>query len=81
MVTRSERLGDFVTDRDPAPDLSVQLLCEDHVGTYVVPFPCRRAEGAWRNARTGEAIDAVVVGWRELQSGLRRTATTSRGVD
>jgi hypothetical protein len=81
MVTRSERLGDFVPDREPAPDVAVQLLCEDHVGTYVVPFPCRRTEGAWLNVKTGEAIDAVVVGWRELQSGLRKTATTPRGVD
>jgi hypothetical protein len=65
MVTRSERLGDFVTDRDPAPDISVELLCEDHVGTYVLPFLCRREDAAWLNGKTGEPIEAVVVGWRE----------------
>jgi hypothetical protein len=65
MVTRSERLNDFVRDRDPAPDAWVELLCEDHVGTYLIPFPCRRESDAWRNARTGESIEAIVIGWRE----------------
>ena len=69
MVTRGERLADFVTDRDPAADLPVELLCEDHVGTYLLPFPCRRTEGAWRNGRTGDAIQAQVLGWRAIASG------------
>jgi hypothetical protein len=65
MVTRSERLNEFVRDHDPAPDARVQLLCEDHVGTYLIPFPCQRANDAWRNAKTGEPIEATVIGWRE----------------
>jgi hypothetical protein len=42
----------------------VELLCVDHYGTYVVPFPCRRAEDAWRNHETNEVIEAKVAGWR-----------------
>jgi hypothetical protein len=74
MVTRSERLNDFIRDRDPAPDMWVELLCEDHVGTYVIPFPCRRADGAWYNAHTGELIDADVAGWRESRRNFRQEA-------
>jgi hypothetical protein len=72
MVTRSERLNDFIRDRDPAPGMWVELLCEDHVGTYVVPFPCRRTDDAWHNANTGEPIVANVVGWREGRRSVRQ---------
>jgi hypothetical protein len=40
----------------------VELLCVDHIGTYVVPYPCRRVE--WRNVETNEVIEADVAGWR-----------------
>jgi hypothetical protein len=72
MATRNERLSEFVTDCDPPPELSVELLCEDHVGTYVVPFPCRRQNGAWLNGATGEPIEAHVVGWRERRHSEKK---------
>jgi hypothetical protein len=74
VVTRSERLDDFVTDRDPPSDLSVELLCQDHVGTYVIPFLCQRADDVWRNEQTGETIEANVVGWRERRALHRERA-------
>jgi hypothetical protein len=77
MVTRSERLNDFVRDRDPAPDAWVELLCEDHVGTYLIPFLCRRADDAWRNASTGEPIEAIVIGWRERRAFGRESSLPS----
>ena len=40
------------------------LLCEDHVGTYVIPFLCRLTDGVWHNADTGSRIEATVIGWR-----------------
>ena len=64
MVTRAERVADFTTDADPASQALVEVLCEDHVGTYVLPFLCRRYEQSWRNMRTGEVIEADVIGWR-----------------
>jgi len=64
MATREQRLSEFTTDRDPPSDLAVQVLCEDHVGTYVLPFLCRRHEQSWRNTQTGEVIEADVIGWR-----------------
>ncbi len=45
MATRVERLAEYTTDRQPRPGSKVELLCEDHRGTYVLPFPCHRAEG------------------------------------
>ena len=70
MVTRAARLGDFVTDRDPGPDVAVQALAEDHVGTYVMPFPCEHANGRWRNMRTGEPVQATIIGWREFREPI-----------
>jgi hypothetical protein len=63
MALRSDRIADFTTDGFPATELLVTLLCEDHVGTYIVPYPCRRVGDEWRNARTQEAIQADVIGW------------------
>jgi hypothetical protein len=45
MATRVERLAEYTTDREPRRGSKVELLCEDHRGTYVLPFPCHRAEG------------------------------------
>jgi hypothetical protein len=65
MATRQERLDAFVGEGEPSPEQPVELLCEDHVGTYVLPFLCRRVGGDWINAGTGGRIAATVVGWRE----------------
>jgi hypothetical protein len=68
MPNRSARLADFITDGAPAPDTLVELLCEDHVGTYLLPYPCRSTAEGFRNERTGDFIQGWVVGWREPRS-------------
>jgi hypothetical protein len=65
MATRQQRIDAFVHDGEPPVDQPLQVLCEDHIGTYVVPFPCRWS-GDWKNAETGERIEAMVIGWRGL---------------
>ena len=55
MVTRTARLKDFKTDGYPGSGLPVQALAEDHVETYILPFPCEHINGEWRNATTGKA--------------------------
>ena len=63
MATREYRIAEFNTG-DPPTDELLELLCEDHSGTYTLPFACRWEDGAWfgpRNVR----IDATVLGWRE----------------
>jgi hypothetical protein len=72
MVTRTARLKNFRTDKYPGSGLPVQALAEDHVGTCILSFPCERVNGEWRNATTGEAVQANILRWREVQ-------TTSRG--
>jgi hypothetical protein len=62
-------LKDFKTDGYPGSSLEVQALAEDHVGTYILPFPCQHINGEWRNATTGEAVQASILGWREVQTG------------
>jgi hypothetical protein len=69
MVTRTIRLKDFKTDGYPSSGLPVQALAEDHVGTYILPFPCQRLNGEWRNGTTGEAVQASIIGWREFRAG------------
>ena len=64
MATRQQRLNDFGQDGDPPAGEPIELLCEDHIGTYVIPFPCRWEDGAWRSETSGYPIEAKVVGWR-----------------
>jgi hypothetical protein len=68
MVTRSARLTDFITNASPPPDTLVELLCEDHVGTYLLPYLCRSTRVGFRNERTGELIECRIVGWRVPKS-------------
>jgi hypothetical protein len=64
MVTRERRLAEFNGNGEPPPDQPVQVLCEDHSGTYQLPFPCRWVDGEWRNSESGSTVEATVVGWR-----------------
>lgn len=64
MTTLNQKFADFIADHLPADDFAVELLCLDHNGTYVLPFPCRRVGDGWRNSATGEQIEAQVAGWR-----------------
>jgi hypothetical protein len=61
MVTRQARIDAF-HEGVPPTDQSLELLCEDHVDTYL--FLCRWSGGAWQNVETGNPIEATVVGWR-----------------
>jgi hypothetical protein len=41
MVTHAERLQDFITDAEPPFGSVVEAFCEEHVGTYRLPWLCR----------------------------------------
>jgi hypothetical protein len=64
MATRQQRISAFIYEGDPPADQPVELLCEDHIGTYVIPFLCRLSSGAWQSVDTGSRIEATVIGWR-----------------
>jgi len=64
MATRQERIDAFIHEGEPPADQSLELLCEDHVGTYVIPFLCRWSSGVWQRVETSDPIEATVVGWR-----------------
>jgi hypothetical protein len=57
-------MGDFDSDGEPPAGELMELLCEDHNGIYMLPFPCRWVDGAWRSIRSDHRIVANVVGWR-----------------
>jgi hypothetical protein len=63
-AARQQRLAAFSGEGIPPEDIACQLLCEDHVGTYTLPFLCQWSNGAWRSVETGEPVMAGVVGWR-----------------
>lgn len=64
MATRDRRLAEFDGAGEPPPGLPVEVLCEDHSGTYQLPFACRYVEGRWQNHEAGIAVEATVIGWR-----------------
>jgi hypothetical protein len=64
LVTREARLADFESVAAPPPDAILEMLCEDHNGTYLLPFPCRLTDGELRNANSGERIEVQTIGWR-----------------
>ena len=68
LATRQRRIAEFDHEGSPPTDVDMEVLCQDRSGTYVLPFPCRYMEGRWINVRTGETIDAEVVGWRSRRS-------------
>jgi len=70
MVTRNLRIADFIANEHPSQGTFVELLCEDHIGTYVLPFLCRFEPDGWRNAATGEPIEIAVLGWRNRPPGF-----------
>ena len=68
MATRQQRLDDFDGAGEPPAGEPFELLCEDHCGSYVVPFPCSWVNDAWRSTKSGEAIEAAVIGWRRARA-------------
>jgi hypothetical protein len=64
MATRQYRLSEFANTDDPPADQPLEVLCEDHRGTYLIPFLCRWNGGVWQSAETATPIEATVIGWR-----------------
>jgi hypothetical protein len=67
MATRDYRLAEF-NQGPPPPNQSLQLLCEDHNGTYLLPFRCEWRDGAWYRVENTKPLEAKVVGWRTWRS-------------
>ncbi len=67
MATRASRIAEFNSGEPPA-DQPFEILCEDHSGTYLVPFACLWTDGAWVESLNRQPIQAIVLGWR-----VRRT--------
>jgi hypothetical protein len=66
MATRQARLDEFSNDPERSSGKSFEILCEDHNGTYLLPFLCQWRDDGWHDAKTGRLIEAIVVGWRRL---------------
>jgi hypothetical protein len=64
MATRQARLEAFPSEADRPEGQVFEILCEDHVGTYALPFLCHWRADDWWSAQSGERIDAKVIGWR-----------------
>lgn len=64
MATREKRLAQFDGSGEPPQGQAIEVLCEDHSGTYQLPFPCVFFDGKWYNQKSGDTLEATVVGWR-----------------
>jgi hypothetical protein len=69
MATRQERLDAFPSEHERPAGQPFELLCEDHIGTYVLPFLCHWTDNAWRSIDANSPVDADVVGWRTAKRG------------
>jgi hypothetical protein len=63
-LARQKRLDDYPGEGTPPGSRACELLCEDHVGTYELPYACHWSGGAWRNLKTDEPVMGGVVAWR-----------------
>lgn len=63
MATRQSRLAEFNSGEPPADGL-LEILCEDHCGTYAIPFACRWVIDEWIGASNSQPIEVTVLGWR-----------------
>jgi len=63
MTMREARLAEF-KQSVPKENRPLQILYEDHCGTYIIPYLCQRSDGAWRKVGSTKTIEATVVGWR-----------------
>ena len=64
MATRAYRLSEFNQGPPPLGE-PLELLAEDHNGTYLLPFRCEWRDGAWYGAGKTVPLEAIVVGWRQ----------------
>ena len=46
IAQRQERIDAFDHEESPPLDQPLEILCEGHLGTYVIPFLCQWSEGA-----------------------------------
>jgi hypothetical protein len=68
LLARRKRLDDYPGEGTPPDNRACELLCEDHVGTYELPYSCHWSGGEWRNLATNEPVIGGVVAWR-IKSG------------
>ena len=60
MTTRHEGLAEFTSSGEP-PAQNCEILCEDHNGTYMPPFLGRFSHGLWRNSKTGDRVEVLLL--------------------
>ena len=68
MATGDHRIAEF-NSGEPTEGEQVELLCEDHNGTYRLPFACKFAAGKWRATSSDAALsdhelEVPVLEWR-----------------
>ena len=66
MAKRDYHIKDFNLG-PPPPNKSLQVLAEDHSGTYVLPFLCEWHDGAWHNPQSNKTLEAAIIGWQKAR--------------
>ena len=71
MATRQARLSEF-NHGIPKANRRLQLLCEDHCGTYVIPYACQWTDGAWRRVGSPNSGPDIMSAMRENDQSTTR---------
>jgi hypothetical protein len=50
-------------------DRDIELAVIDREGTHALVFACRRIEGGWARADTGDRIEVNPTHWRDWRGG------------
>jgi hypothetical protein len=76
MATRTARIAQFNTSEPPL-GVPLEILCEDHNGTYLLPFECHWQNGEWLSRVSGARIASTVLGWRRWADDPNRYLAAS----
>jgi hypothetical protein len=80
MAARQQRISDFDSDGDPPAGYWLELLCEDHNGTYVLPFPRPAAARSLRSVSRCEIRGHPAAARKSPQTFTGRTRTSNQTV-
>ena len=61
MAARQERIDAFIHEGSPPADQPLEILCEDHVGTYVIPPTYRSRGDRLAGTKTKSALNLEVL--------------------
>lgn len=70
VISRQQRIAQFNQSEPPYME-GCMLLCEDHIGTYLLPFACKWDGLNWSPVERDSPLEVRVVGWKLVSRQVR----------